>query len=146
MKKTFYILWLLVLPLCIQAQTSSVQDEVRRHIIRAQTAYEIGEYRRALEEYRNAQRLVPNFPDLHKAMGGVYEKLGSNDDLRMAIESYEQYLRLAPNSPDKIAIGDRIIKLRFRLEIEEERTQILDDFSGVWISDSKVSIRRSSII
>jgi len=132
-KCIFYLMLLLSLQL-MQAQTSAT-DEVKRLISRAKTAYSMGEYQDALVEYQKAQKLVPNFPDLYKAIGDVYEKLGGENDLKMAIENYEQYLKLSPNAPDKDAIQEKIASLEYKFEKQLKQTQILDDLSGLWVSD-----------
>jgi len=135
MKKKLSLIWVLLLPLFLQAQTASVGDEVKRLLARAKTAYGIGEYQDALEEYQKAQRLVPDFPDLYKTIAEVYEKLGSEDDLNAAIKSYSQYLKLSPNAEDKNVILEKMAALEYIHEKQVKQTQILDDLSGIWISN-----------
>ncbi|MDR3046944.1 MAG: tetratricopeptide repeat protein, partial [Bacteroidales bacterium] len=68
----------------IFSQTQNSVDDVKRLITRAKTAYSIREYQDALKEYQKIQQLVPEYPDIYKAIGEVYEKLGEDDDLKAA--------------------------------------------------------------
>ena len=135
MKKKLSLVWVLLLPLFMQAQTASVGDEVKRLLTRAKTAYNMGEYQDALAEYQKAQRLVPDYPDLYKVIAEVYEKLGGDDDLNAAIKSYNQYLKLSPNAEDKNAIVEKMAALEYLHEKQVKQTKILDDLSGIWVSD-----------
>jgi tetratricopeptide (TPR) repeat protein len=133
-KSIFCLMFLLSLQ-TVAAQSSSVADEVKRLIARAKTAYGMQEYRDALDEYQKAQKLVPNYPVLYKAIGDVYENLGGDDDLKAAIESYGQYLKLSPDAEDRSEIQERIASLEYKFEKQVKQTQILNDLSGLWISD-----------
>ena len=135
MKKRIYFIWVLLLPFIMQAQSSSTTDEVKRLVARAKTAYSMGEFQDALIEYQKAQELIPNYPDLYKAIGDVYEKLGGDNDLKMAIESYEQYLKLSPQATDKDEIQEKIASLEYKFEKQVKQTQIFDDLTGYWKSN-----------
>ena len=135
MKKYIFCLMFLLSLQLMQAQYSSTTDEVKRLVARAKTAYSMGEYQDALEEYKKAQKLVPNYPDLYKAIGDVYEKFGGDNDLKAAIESYKQYLRLSPNADDKIEMQEKVAALEYRYEKAIQQTQILNELSGLWVSN-----------
>lgn len=104
-------------------------------LARAKTAYNRGEYLDALGEYQKVQKLMPNHLDLYKVIGEEYEKLGGDDDLKAAIESYNQYLKLSPDAEDRNEILDKTAALEYIFEKQIEQTKILDDLSGLWISD-----------
>jgi tetratricopeptide (TPR) repeat protein len=136
--------WLLFLLICcnitlLQAQTNNT-EEMRKYIRRAQTAYNAGELNDALKEYKAAQALVPDYPELCKAIGDVYEKLGSTADLVAAIASYKRYLQLAPQAADARQIQDKIYDLEYLQEKAEKQDKILDDLSGRWVAINNVQI------
>jgi tetratricopeptide (TPR) repeat protein len=120
----------------IFSQNQNSVDDVKRLIARAKTAYSIGEYQDALKEYQKIQQLVPEYPDIYKAIGEVYEKLGGDDDLKAAIENYNQYLRLSPDAQDQEVMTEKIASLEYLYEKQVQQTQILNDFSGIWISEA----------
>ena len=122
----------------VQSQNQNQADEIRRLNVRFKTAYDMGEYRDALEECKKIQQLVPNFPNIYKTMAEVYEKLGSEEDLNHAIKNYRKYLELAPKADDKKEITDHISKLEYVWEKKHETNRILDDLKGIWISDVKM--------
>jgi tetratricopeptide (TPR) repeat protein len=68
----------------LHAQQNSA-EEMRKHIRYAQTAYSAGEFNDALKEYKTAQTFAPDYPELYKAIGDVYEKLGGSTNLMEAI-------------------------------------------------------------
>jgi tetratricopeptide (TPR) repeat protein len=117
------------------AQNQNSVEEVKRLIIRGKTAYSMGNYEDALSEYKKAQSFVPDFPDLYKVIADVYEKKGSNDDLKSALVHYSEYLRLSPNATDRDAVLEKIASLEYRYEKQAEQTKIMDDLSGIWVSN-----------
>ena len=140
MKKSIFFIWILLLPLFMQAQTLSTTNEVKRHLTRAQTAFSVGEYQDALEEYQKAQKLIPDYPDLYKAIGEVYEKLGGTSNLNEAVANYKYYLVLAPNAEDTRAIQDKIYSLEYLHEKSAKQDAIFDDLSGVWVAVNNLQI------
>lgn len=56
-----------------------------------------GEYDTALEEYRKAEALYPDNPELQYNMGWLYGKAG---DQEKAIKHLREYCRLKPDAPD----------------------------------------------
>ncbi|MDR2057292.1 MAG: tetratricopeptide repeat protein [Dysgonamonadaceae bacterium] len=117
-------------------------EEVRRHIRYAQTAYNRSEYPNALTEYQEALKLAPNYPELYKAIGDVYEKLAASDDLKAAITHYKRYVELAPNAPDTRQIQDRIYDLEYILKQQEKQEIILDDLSGEWVAIDNIEVSK----
>ncbi|MDR0618552.1 MAG: tetratricopeptide repeat protein [Bacteroidales bacterium] len=115
-------------------------EEMRRHIRYAQTAYSAGEFNDALKEYKTAQTFAPNYPELHKAIAEVYEKLGGSINLTEAINSYRNYLKLAPNAKDSREILDKIYTLEYLHKKAEEQDKILSDITGRWVAINNIQI------
>ena len=116
-------------------QNQDVNDEVKRSMTRAKAAYEIGEYKDALIEYQKISKRVPDFFDIHKAIGDTYEKMGGEENLKNAIDSYKRYLSLSPNAEDKTSIQEKIDRLEYLSEKQAEKDFILDDIKGLWVSN-----------
>jgi tetratricopeptide (TPR) repeat protein len=115
-------------------------EELRRHIRYAQTAYSMGEYPNALKEYQEAFILAPNYLELYKAIGDVYEKLGSTADLKAAITYYQGYVKLAPNAADARQIQDKIYDLEYLWKEKVKWDGILDDLSGEWVAIDNIEV------
>jgi tetratricopeptide (TPR) repeat protein len=124
----------------VHAQQPVNVEDVERYIVRAQSAYERGDFNKALAEYKEAQKLVPQYPEVYKAIGGVYEKLGGTANLTEAIASYNQYLKLAPQADDFNAVQKRVWELEEFSEETAKQDVILDDLSGEWASIDNVQI------
>jgi len=71
------------------------RSEAKRLADRAQVHFNLGEYDKAIFDYREAYRLVPS-PGLLYNLGQAYRLLG---DCVSATTMYRNYLRLAPHSP-----------------------------------------------
>jgi tetratricopeptide (TPR) repeat protein len=112
----------------------NVTEEVKRYTTRAQSAYNRGDFDKALTEYKAAQKLVPQYPELYKAIGDVYEKLGGTANLTEAIANYKQYLKLEPKATDFDIIQKRIWELEEFSEETAKQDFILDDLSGEWVA------------
>ena len=138
MKKQVYFIVFLCLSISLQAQNQSDEEAIKRFLARAKTAYSIGEYQDALTEYQKVQQMIPDYPDIYKVLGDVYEKLGTDEDLKLAIENYSHYLKLTPNLQDKDVIIEKISSLEYLYEKQLKQTQILDDLSGIWISELRM--------
>ena len=137
-KMTFLICFLTAV-LFAQAQ-QEIREEIRRHIIQAQTAYNRGNFNDALKEYEKAQALAPQYPELYKAIGDVYEKLGGTADLTEAIAHFTRYLELAPDAEDSRAIQDKIYALQYLAKESGDIDRFLDDLSGTWVAMDNLEI------
>lgn len=97
----------------------TVSEEARRHFYRGQAAVEMAkspeDYAAAIEEFEQAARLAPGWPDPYYNLGLVQEKAGK---FREAIVSLNRYLQLAPNAPDAAKIQEHIYKLEYKAERE----------------------------
>jgi len=133
----FIVLFILIIigNSIVFGQNQDINNEVRRLLTRARAAYEIEEYQDALKEYQAVSKLVPDFADIYKAIGDAYEKIGGEDNLLKAIENYNQYLSLNPNAEDKASIQEKVFQLEYLFEKVAEKSFILDDFNGIWVSD-----------
>ena len=134
MRKIVLLMGILLISGIAQAQQNASNDEVKKWIARAKTAYSMGEYQDALEEYKKVQKVVPKFPEIYKNIAEVYEKLGTVNDLQEAIENYNKYLELSPKAQDRESIIEKIASIEYRTEKQAKQSQILDDLSGVWMS------------
>ncbi|MCL2098635.1 MAG: hypothetical protein FWH23_07775 [Bacteroidales bacterium] len=123
----------------LQAQQNT-NEEMRRHIRRAETALRTSNLDDALAEYKMAQALAPQYPGLYKAIGGVYEQMGGTADLDEAIAYYKRYLELAPNAEDSRAIQDKIYDLEYLHGKSEVHDKFLDDLSGTWVAMDNLTI------
>jgi len=145
MKTKLFIVVFIAASFCCEAAFSqSSIDAIKRLLTRAQTAYSMQNYEDALNEYLKIKQMSPNYPDLYKAIGDVYEKLGKDNDLANAIESYKTYLRLVPNAKDKEEMSKKIYVLEYIHEKQVQQTKILDDLRGIWVvvDDLKVDKNR----
>jgi tetratricopeptide (TPR) repeat protein len=127
------------------AQTYAQQqdgEEMRRYIRYAQTAYSRGEFSNALKEYQEALKLSPNYPELYKAIGDVYEKLATTADLNAAITHYKRYLDLAPDAADARQIRDKIYDLEYLSNEQGKQDRILDDLSGEWVAINNLKVTK----
>jgi tetratricopeptide (TPR) repeat protein len=139
MKRIFIIILICTCGGILHAQQNSV-EEMRRHIRYAETAYKTGEFNDALKEYKTAQTFAPNYPDLYKAIGEVYEKLGGSINLMEAINSYHNYLKLAPDANDSREILDKIYELEYIQKKAAEQDKILSDITGSWVAINNVQV------
>ena len=134
MRKTILLMGVLLISGVVFAQQSS-NDEVKKWAARAKTAYNMGEYQDALEEYKKVQKAMPQFPDVYKNIADVYEKLGTVNDLREAVVNYNKYLELSPKAQDRESILEKIASIEYITEKQVKQDEILDDLSGLWISN-----------
>jgi tetratricopeptide (TPR) repeat protein len=90
------------------------------------------DYAAAIEEFEQAARLAPGWPDPYYNLGLVQEKAGK---FREAIVSLNRYLQLAPNAPDAAKIQEHIYKLEYKAERENILT--IADIVDVLVSFGK---------
>jgi tetratricopeptide (TPR) repeat protein len=99
------------------AFSQDVSDEARRHFDRGMAAVEIvkaqEDYEVAMEEFKQAAMLAPEWPDAFYNLGLVQEKAGR---LKDAADSLKIYLKLAPDATDADTVKSLINKLEFKAE------------------------------
>lgn len=76
-----------------------------------------GEYDAALEEYKKAEALYPDIPELQYNMGWLYGKAG---DQEKAIKHLREYCMLNPNAPDLSKVASYIAILQEILNKKSE--------------------------
>lgn len=93
----------------------TAREEARRHFDRGMAAVEMAkspeDYAAVIEEFKQAARLAPDWPDIYYNLGLVHEKAGNLSD---AIMNFKQYIRLAPNASDAETVKSLINKLEYR--------------------------------
>lgn len=92
-------------------------EEARKYVLRAEVLSEGKNFARALNEYREALKIAPFVPDIHRAMALTAESL---KDYKQAIKSLTAYLELNPDDPEARALKDKIIKWEFLLEEQKK--------------------------
>ena len=120
----------------------SPEDEVRKYFVRGQAAAEMAKSEaglaNAVAEFKKAIEIAPNMAALWYNLALVQAKMGQT---REAIGSYQKYLALAPQAEDAGKVRDEIVKLEYRQERADKRTQYLglsakdNSPSGLIISD-----------
>lgn len=73
------------------------------------------DYKRAVNEFEQAAKLAPNWPDIYFNLGSIQAKAGNYGE---AMRHYKRYLELAPNAPDAAKVREEIYKLEYRAEEE----------------------------
>jgi uncharacterized protein (TIGR02145 family) len=103
------------------ALADTVSEEAQRYMVRGMAAVEMAktpkDYIRAVNEFEQAAKLAPNWPDVYFNLGSVQAKAGNYGE---AMRHYKRYLELAPNAPDSAKVREEIYKLEYRAE-EPER-------------------------
>jgi tetratricopeptide (TPR) repeat protein len=87
------------------------EQAVKHHFADGKARYESGDYRGALEQFRQA-KVIRDLPALDYNIARCDERLELWQD---AIDGYERYLRGAPNAEDAPAARERVRVLRERL-------------------------------
>lgn len=131
MKKIFIVLIFLVSSIVIFAQT----DEFKRHLVRAETALQMGHLPEAVSEYKEALKLDSLNGSLYYNLAVVQEKIGTIETLKSAIENYKKYLNLEPNCTDKDAVESKIYAIEYKQEDQIKHVQHLQNLNGTWRSD-----------
>ena len=85
----------------------------KKYYVEGCNYYDAESYDQALESYKKAAEVFPDFPELHYNMGGLYLKLG---DAQQAINHFQKYIVLAPNTSDLTEVQSYIIILKQALE------------------------------
>lgn len=78
-----------------QPAPAEAEQTAKAKAASAKAAFDRGDYAVAVEDYREAYRLVPS-PGLLFNLGQAYRLVGSCGE---AVEAYREYLRLVPDSP-----------------------------------------------
>lgn len=123
----------------IGAETvAATSDQAQRHFNRGMAAVEMAgsqdDYAMAIDEFRQALALAPEWADVHYNLGLVQEKAGRYRD---AVNSLRRYLQLVPNAPDAAEVRTLADKLEFKADQFLSDEDVLDIYvsltdQGLW--------------
>lgn len=82
-----------------------LSEDVRRHKVQAEAAFEEKRYDAAIQSYEKALELAPWWPEGHYNRALLLGQLNNYED---AIDEMKKYLELAPNAPDARKAKDTI--------------------------------------
>lgn len=94
------------------ASDEQALEEARQVYEQGVAAYEAREYERAIQLFKEADRLKPNAAFSFN-IGIAYQDMG---DSAMALRHYRDYLRLAPEASDRADVVSRVRKLEAQLQ------------------------------
>ena len=121
--------------LAVLSWAATMPKEAQRHFDRGLAAVEVAktpeDYEQALEEFRKAQALAPDWADVYYNLALILEKAGRYGE---AVVNFKEYLRLAPNSNEAAEVKSLINKLEFKAEQEITKEMALDIYGS--LSDS----------
>jgi tetratricopeptide (TPR) repeat protein len=101
--------------LCSLARAESPEAEARRHFIAGTKEYQLGEFKKAADEYKAAFRAKSDPVLLYN----IAQALRLAGELQQALFFYQSYLRSVPNAHNKAEIDERIAKLQEQLKTNE---------------------------
>ena len=128
----FIVILLFSISVISVAWGQAVSEEARRHMVRGQAAVGIArtwqDYKIAIEEFEQAAKLAPDWPEIYYNLGVVQEKAGQYGE---AVGNLKKYLALAPDASDAEQVRELVYK------VEEEERELLDPNSlvGIWWID-----------
>jgi len=129
MKKIALLILATVLSTIIYAQEST-NDQVIRHLKRAETAYEMQYYQDAIREYEAVIKLQPDYADAYYNLALICEQMQDDQYLQQAIAHYRTYIALVPAEKD--AITKKIYELELRAEIKMGEKERFESIIGTW--------------
>jgi len=91
-------------------------EEARRHALRAEVSTKDGKFEDAVEEYKEAMKMAPFFPDLYKAIALNYAGM---KEYQRAIDNMNIYLELFLEASDARAAKDEIYKWEYAMQKQE---------------------------
>jgi hypothetical protein len=94
------------------------QRVARQHWDAATSLYNLGEFARAAEEYRESYKAVPD----HTILYDIAQCYRLGNDLPQALFFYRSYLRNAPNAPNRVEVEDRIRRLDAQIATQKQVT------------------------
>ncbi|MFH1435854.1 MAG: tetratricopeptide repeat protein [Pseudomonadota bacterium] len=124
--------------LAMAAQPANAQSDeelAKTHFKAAGSYYNQGKYEKALEEFKEAYRLMP-LPEVIYNMAQCYERLG---DLETSIEEYRKYMEEKPDAKDLQAIRDKIESLKDRLDKTGVMVKISEESATVYVDGTEVA-------
>jgi tetratricopeptide (TPR) repeat protein len=110
-------LLVVLLLLANAARAEDATAQAKRHFRTGARYFQQGKYDRAIDEYQEAQRLLP-LPDFDFNLGQAYRLKG---DKHAAIEAYERYLNAAPDGDVADQARAHLAKLSAELDALEKQ-------------------------
>ncbi len=110
-------------------------DQIKRHLIRAETAIKLEQFVDAVNEYKAALTLDPGNANIYYNLASIQEKIGTYETLSEAIGNLKKYLKLAPNDNDYDKIENKIISLEFQIEKQAKGIKQFEILKGTWRSN-----------
>ena len=111
------------------------EELAKTHFKAAGSYYNQGKYEKALEEFKEAYRLMP-LAEMIYNMAQCYERLG---DLETSIAEYKKYIEEKPDAKDLQAIRDKIESLKDRLAKTGIVIKISEEGATVFVDGSEVA-------
>lgn len=132
---------IIILAACLVASLVSYSqtDEFKRHLVRAETAFKMGNLPEAINEYKEAIKLDSVNGNLYYNLAAVQEKIGTAESFNSAIANYKKYLAVVPDCTDKDDVMTKIYAIEFKLEDKIKKTKHLENLNGTWRSDMRVT-------
>lgn len=132
MKKIILSVIVVIFSITIYAQKN---EEFNRHLTYAETAFKMGNYKDAIEEYEEVVKLNPNYADAWYNLAIICsEKLHTIDYLKKAIEYYKKYAALVP--AEKAVTEEKIFALEYRVKKGAQSEKHLESVLGFWKTTS----------
>lgn len=100
------------------ARAADVPPEAKARFEAGDAAYRLGDFRRAIEEWKTSYQLFPA-PLLLYNLGQAYRQLGDNEK---ALFAYRQYVSLAPAGRFRLVAEQKIVELSAVIE-QQRRTR-----------------------
>lgn len=135
-RKLAILIFVSALGIC-SGQAYGQSDEARRHFDRGMAAVEMArspeDFVTAINEFKQATILAPDWPDAHFNLAKVFE---AAERFNEAIASYRKYLQVASNAPD----ADAVRSLINRLELKAEQTLSVSSIIDVLTEFSRANL------
>lgn len=96
---------------------AELSEGARRHVMRAEVATKEGKFEDAVNEYSEAIKISPYFPNLYKALALTCAEL---KQYRQAIRHLKTYIDLSPDAADARTARDQMYKWEFLTERKEK--------------------------
>jgi len=126
-KKFILTVAVIFLSTAIYAQDN---EQVFRHIKRAETAYKMENYTDAIEEYEKVIKIDPKHADAYYNLAVICEKMQTDYYLRQAIGYYKKYMELVPREKDNIR--EKVYELEYLMEKKVQGKEHFESVLGFW--------------
>lgn len=125
-----FLVTVMMSAMAVSLWSVDVSDEARRFFDRGMAAVEMAkspsDYQIAIDEFKKAIAIAPQWGDVYYNLGMVQEK---GQRYAESVESFRKYLKLSPNAADAGTVKSMINKIEFRQEFQAKQQKL----SGVWV-------------